>query len=149
MTSGEATGGCACGAVRYRITPAPSQSLYCHCQLCRHACAAPVTAWVDLAAEHFILLQGQLKEYASSPHARRSFCAQCGTPITYDSTQYGVRDFGVTLHSLDTPNIAPPRLHIWTQSRVINIDDSLPAYVGETPEFSAQLERAAAQQATA
>ena len=43
------TGGCLCGAIRYRITGAPVEALYCHCRMCRRAHGAPVVAWFETA----------------------------------------------------------------------------------------------------
>ena len=35
-------GGCLCGAVRYRISAAPSHTDYCHCRMCQRSTGAPV-----------------------------------------------------------------------------------------------------------
>jgi hypothetical protein len=36
------TGGCVCGAVRYRIDAMPFDAGYCHCTLCRRSSGSPV-----------------------------------------------------------------------------------------------------------
>ncbi|HEX6636422.1 MAG TPA: hypothetical protein VF033_02095 [Steroidobacteraceae bacterium] len=42
-------GGCACGAVRYRLASAPFDAGYCHCEVCRRSSGAPVSpAWFDV-----------------------------------------------------------------------------------------------------
>jgi hypothetical protein len=41
-------GGCLWGAVRYRITGAPVEALYCHCAMWRRGHGAPVVAWLTV-----------------------------------------------------------------------------------------------------
>jgi len=47
------TGGCLCGDVRYRITAAPVEALYCHCRMCQRAHGAPVIAWLTVPVTAF------------------------------------------------------------------------------------------------
>ena len=48
-------GGCICGAIRYRVTGHPTNSMICHCQTCRRVSASPVVAWVTFPAAQFHL----------------------------------------------------------------------------------------------
>ncbi len=41
MTDGEHTGGCMCGALRYRVSGAPVLVGICHCETCRRNAGAP------------------------------------------------------------------------------------------------------------
>lgn len=77
------TGGCLCGAVRYRATGNPSSPTLCHCASCRKASGAPAVAWISMPMPGFEWLDGTPKRFASSPGVERTFCGECGTPLTY------------------------------------------------------------------
>jgi hypothetical protein len=65
----------------------------------------------------------------TSQGVRRTFCAQCGTPLTYESetTQETV---DVTTSSLDDPEVFPPNREVWVEHRITweALDDRLPRY---------------------
>ncbi|HEY1259343.1 MAG TPA: GFA family protein [Stellaceae bacterium] len=123
------TGGCLCGAVRYRIDAPPVEALYCHCRMCRHAHGAPVVAWLTVPADAFVVTAGAPVAYHSSARAVRHFCGICGTPLTWraaDNPQ--LVDVGIA--SLDVPEAVAPALHIWVESRIAWFEtaDDLPRY---------------------
>src|SRR6201981_2297113 len=60
------TGGCLCGEVRYRITAAPVEALYCHCRMCQRAHGAPVVAWLTGPLHAFEIAAGNPVAYRSS-----------------------------------------------------------------------------------
>ena len=47
------TGGCFCGAVRYRVEGPPLDAGYCHCRMCQRANGAPAVAWVTWNLDRF------------------------------------------------------------------------------------------------
>ena len=53
-----AEGGCACGAIRYRVSGPPSNTMICHCQTCRRVAASPVVAWLTFPIAQFDGLDG-------------------------------------------------------------------------------------------
>jgi hypothetical protein len=59
-----------------------------------------------------VYFEGQPRTYASSTDVERTFCAQCGTPLTYFHTRRP-GEVDVTLGSLDQPDRAAPMDHIW------------------------------------
>ena len=143
-------GGCLCGHVRYQVSCAPSDGLWCHCRLCQRAAGAPAVLWAEVRREHFRITSGKLQYYCSSPWARRGFCPQCGTPIVYDGKPDGITDFGIAAATLDNPNQVPVSAHIWTQSmrRGMTLDPHLPQHPQETPQFqSARAQARKIQQA--
>ena len=71
-------GGCLCGKVRYRVTDAPLEALYCHCRMCQRAHGAPVVAWLTVAITGFTVTSGEPIAYRSSARALRHFCGSCG-----------------------------------------------------------------------
>jgi hypothetical protein len=114
----ELTGGCQCGAVRYRLTGDPAYTALCHCGDCRKSAGAPVVHWTCFPAASFELLQGELREYRSSELATRSFCPVCGTGIHYrnETNLPGLID--VQGGTLDDPDQLPPQIHVQATDRL-------------------------------
>ncbi len=108
------TGGCQCGAVRYRLDAVPSGTHVCHCRMCQKAGGAPFIA--SVLTSSFVVTRGTLSIFKSSEIAERGFCATCGTPITYRSLPGNF--VTVTLGSLDNPNAFVPHTQYGTESRV-------------------------------
>lgn len=129
MSSKIVTGGCFCGAVRYTATSAPLASMVCHCQSCRRIAASPVVAWITFQKVDFQITSGAPSEFRSSPGVRRTFCATCGTPLTYENAKWPT-ETDVTTCSLDRPEEFPPRHHSWLSQNVswVHFGDGLPSY---------------------
>jgi hypothetical protein len=101
------TGGCCCGAIRYESTGAASQPTLCHCPTCRRASGAHSVAWFSVPQAGFQLLQGTPRRYRSSSHVTRTFCGDCGTPLSYQHDDLpSVLD--LTLCALDDPEALAP-----------------------------------------
>lgn len=123
------TGGCLCGAVRYRAWASPVRGVICHCAMCRRHSGAPALAFVHFPADAFEWTDGAPAWYASSPFAQRAFCAQCGSTlgmredVLHDRVQ-------VCVGSLDTPARVRIDDHVWTRSRVswFDVRDALPRF---------------------
>jgi hypothetical protein len=122
-------GGCACGAIRYRATGSPTNTMVCHCRTCRRVAAAPVVAWVTFPASQFTIVQGKPAEFHSTPPVRRTFCAACGTPLTYRHAD-GRDSVDVTTCSLDDPDRFPPTHHSWLSHDLawVRFGDGLPTF---------------------
>jgi hypothetical protein len=126
-------GGCLCGAIRYRFEAAPHHVAHCHCSQCRRAAGAPVVTWATLRDKDVTILAGEAAWFRSSDHARRGFCARCGTPLFFLSTRYpGLID--VTAASLDRPEALTPTGHTHEPSRIpwLVMADRLPRHVEDS-----------------
>jgi hypothetical protein len=111
------TGGCLCGAIRYRATGAPTATSLCHCDSCRRATGGPSLAWAIFPEEAVEIVAGTLAIYVSSPGVERGFCACCGTSLSYTrANRPGL--FDVTTASLDDPDSCPPTKEIWMEERL-------------------------------
>jgi GNAT superfamily N-acetyltransferase len=120
-------GGCLCGAIRYRVLHAPIEVSHCHCGVCRRSTGAAFVTWATFPARAFGFVVGSPAERRSSPHAVRTFCAACGTALTFrEDARPSLLD--VTVGSLDAPELAAPERHIWVSSAVrwVALDDELP-----------------------
>ena len=121
-----AEGGCACGALRYRVAGPTVASTLCHCADCRRACGATPVGWLTIARAGFTWLAGAPKRRASAAGVVREFCGECGAQLAYRSD--GEPEYvDVTLGSLDDPDLVPPRAHIWTRSKAtwVHLRDEL------------------------
>jgi hypothetical protein len=102
------TGGCQCGAVRYRLDAEPAGSNICHCRMCQKAGGAPFMAFAGATTATLKWTRGAPRTFASSDLAERGFCAECGTPLTYQ--MHGRDWIAVTLGSLDrAAEVAPAK----------------------------------------
>jgi len=131
----EITGGCFCGAVRYRVEGGTRDVSHCHCGICRRTSGAPFVTWATFPAARFAFTSGTPAELHSTPRAVRQFCAACGTALTFRETaRRGSVD--VTVASMDRPDAIVPAAHIWTSSQLswLRLGDDLPRHVGEDPE---------------
>jgi hypothetical protein len=125
--SGAFTGGCQCGAVRYRLETAP-KSTFCHCRMCQRATGGVFAALSMVKKSELSWTRGAPATYASSNVAERGFCASCGTPLTF---AYADKDtIEVTTGSLDDPEAAPVSEHFGVESRLswLQLCDGLPEH---------------------
>jgi hypothetical protein len=110
-------GGCLCRAVRYECaTPIESVAL-CHCESCRRASGAHVVAWLTVRAAALHFTQGSPRDFASSQPVRRTFCPECGSPLTYRHQDSG-DCVDVTVATLDDPSAVAPEYHVWMEDAV-------------------------------
>ncbi|MGQ0619653.1 MAG: GFA family protein [Panacagrimonas sp.] len=122
-------GGCYCGAVRYRVTGRPSNTMVCHCRSCRRISAAPVTPWLTFRNDQFEFIRGQPSAFHSSAAVKRRFCPGCGTPLTYEHKD-NAGTIDITACSLDLPDAFPPTHHSWLSDDVawVRFGDGLPGF---------------------
>jgi hypothetical protein len=122
-------GGCYCGRVRYQASGTPFHETSCHCSMCRRTAGAPFVAWFSVRRSEFRLLAGEPARFRSSSHATRSFCANCGTQLTFEDDHWP-DEIDVTIASLDDPQAVAPRDQTWVSSKLawVGLDDSLPAF---------------------
>ncbi len=122
-------GGCLCGAVRYSVEGEPEASGICHCETCRRAASAPTLPYAIFQSDRFAFSKGSPREYKSSPLATRTFCGECGSPLTYRAANVPDR-VDVMICSLDDPGAIIPTYHVWAREKVSwdRIADDLPAY---------------------
>ncbi|MBB5984125.1 GFA family protein [Sphingobium lignivorans] len=115
-----ATGGCQCGAVRYRAGQLLDNSHICHCRMCQKAVGNVFAALVGAPNDSLTWTRGTPAVFASSDLAERGFCARCGTPLFYRGKTSGRT--ALTLGSLDDPALAPPRTQVGMEGRLPFID---------------------------
>jgi hypothetical protein len=124
-------GGCACGAVRYRLESTPFDAGWCHCRTCQLNSGSPAMVFASVPTGHLVWTKGadRVKSFTSSSFGHRSFCGDCGTPFLMEvDHQPETVDFSVA--TLDDPGAVAPGYHIFVASRIAWFDtrDDLPRH---------------------
>ena len=105
MSAAFHAGGCQCGAVRCRAARFGRSSI-CHCRMCQKAFGGFFGALVT--AHDLEWTRGQPHHFASSNKARRGFCADCGTPLTYELGG----PVEVAVGAFDDPAVVAPTIQL-------------------------------------
>ncbi|HEY8002799.1 MAG TPA: GFA family protein [Phenylobacterium sp.] len=78
------TGGCQCGAVRFRVGGELGRASICHCRMCQKAFGGLYGPLVSVKIADLAWTRGEPKRFQSSNKVRRGFCQACGTPLTFE-----------------------------------------------------------------
>ena len=105
------SGGCQCGAVRFRVAKLGRASV-CYCRMCQKATAGLGGFFVT--AKEFEWTRGAPKYFASSNIARRGFCGDCGTPLTFEMD--GAVDLSIV--AFDRVADIAPSIQLAAESRI-------------------------------
>ncbi len=101
MTQKSYTGGCQCGAIRFRTTDLIDNAHICHCRMCQKAVGNYFAALVGTGKSELVWTRGTPARFRSSADVERGFCAQCGTPLFSD--QLKSDDIGLMIGAFDHP----------------------------------------------
>jgi hypothetical protein len=110
------SGGCQCGAIRYRICGALTNAHLCHCRMCQKAAGNYFMTLANVQRPDFTVTRGEIAWFASSAAARRGFCRDCGTPLVYDGLDSP--HINITLGSLDNPAAVEPEIQVGVESKM-------------------------------
>ena len=113
-------GSCLCGQVRYEIRSEVTAVAHCHCRMCQKAHGAAFGSYGSVPLEDFEITSGRefVRGHASSPGVLRSFCAACGSPLTWHQAEGEWRHWiSIALGTLDTPFIPNKQRQVHAASR--------------------------------
>ena len=127
MTETAYTGGCQCGAIRFRAQSVGRASI-CHCRMCQKAFGAFYGPFVT--AHGLEWTRGGPKHFVSSSLVNRGFCGDCGTPLTYE---WEGREAEIAIGAFDEPSRIAPVIQVNPADKLPFVD-GLPAL----PERPAQ-----------
>ena len=121
--SSSLTGGCQCGAVRFRAERLGGASI-CHCRMCQKAFGGffgPLVSGYGV-----VWTRGAPSYFESSNLFRRGFCQRCGTPLSYELINRRPDDaVELAIGAFDDPRVATPIAQV-------NLNDRLPFFDGLT-----------------
>ncbi len=127
------TGGCLCGATRYRYEGEVGAANICHCADCRKVSGSAFGVSVPVDAAGLMILSGEPKGFTtkgdSGREVTRYFCPECGSPLFTVPPLHPERRF-IKAGSLDDPTVVKPARQTWLASKVswALIDPDLPGF---------------------
>jgi hypothetical protein len=110
------TGGCQCGAIRFRTTELFDNAHICHCRMCQKAVGNFFAALVGTPKTKLSWTRGMPSRFSSSEGVERGFCSKCGTPLFYDNIHSP--DIGLMIGAFDDPAAIKPLSQDSIESRV-------------------------------
>ena len=142
------TGGCQCGAVRYRAG-VPLAAYGCHCTECQAQSASAFGLSVVVASDTLEVMgetAAWVRDAGLPSEVTCTFCPRCGTRLHHGRAGAG----RVTLKggSLDARSAIEPDGHIWLGSALPWVRGTLPPpadpddhHDGQPPDYPALIER--------
>jgi hypothetical protein len=125
-------GGCACGAVRYRLTSDPLFTHCCHCLNCQRQTGSAFVINVLIETDRVELLAGdpQPVDVPRDDGSTQTIwrCPICQIAVFSQYTFPQVRF--VRAGTLDDPAAVAPDVHIYTRSKLpwVTLPESVPAF---------------------
>lgn len=117
----EFTGGCLCGAVRYKVSGEPVRIVNCHCDDCRKVTGAAFATNVFFKEDEITIVQGTPKVFQhtadSGSTMTKEFCGNCGSQL-FGSGSRGVGMKSVKAGSMDDPSGIVPMLDIYVARKL-------------------------------
>jgi hypothetical protein len=133
------TGGCQCGAVRFRIEGDLGEASICHCRMCQKAMGGLFGPFAGPAKpDDIVWTRGRRKRFQSSNKIHRGFCGDCGTPLTFE---YNETSIGIAIGAFDRAAEIRPTEQLASPARVPYFDDlaDLPVHEEDEPKAAAWL----------
>ena len=125
-------GGCACGAVRYRLASEPLFVHCCHCLNCQRQTGSAFVINILIEADRVELLEGEPVAVAvPRSGGKKQKIWRCPTCQIALYSQYTTpKALFVRAGTLDDPSAVSPDVHIFTRSKLpwITLPDSVPAF---------------------
>lgn len=120
---GACEGGCACRYVRYKIVADPLIVHCCHCRYCQRQTGASFALNALFEAKNVQLASGAVNEIGvPSPSGQGQViarCPNCAVAVWSNYFMQGIKDMVrfVRVGTLDNPDLLPPDIHIFTESK--------------------------------
>ncbi|OAN99483.1 hypothetical protein A8B75_02680 [Sphingomonadales bacterium EhC05] len=118
------TGGCQCGAVRYRFEgPAPA-AYACHCGECKKQTASAFSMSIPMHYDdlHVEVLPSSFETIAHSGKTKHNyFCGKCGTRLWHSGSNPPDK-ITLKVGTLDDPSGIAPQGHLWVSRKQPGIE---------------------------
>jgi hypothetical protein len=126
-------GGCACGALRYRLESPPMFVHSCHCRDCQRQTGSAFVLNALIETARVTILQGDVARSAMPTDSGRPHgidrCTACGTAVWSEYGGLAAMRF-VRVGTLDDPSALAPDVHIYVRSKLpwVALPDGVPAF---------------------
>lgn len=133
------SGGCQCGAVRFRVDGELGEASICHCRMCQKATGGLFGPYVSVPMDTLVWTRGSPKRFQSSNKVRRGFCGDCGSPLTFEFEAASVA--GLAVGALDRPGDVRITEQLASSARVADFARlaALPEHPDDEPRAAAHL----------
>lgn len=113
-------GGCACGAVRYRIDAEPLATVVCHCTECQVQSGGAFSMTLVVPAEALGVVSGTPRSFMRTGESGNElecfFCPDCGARL-YNDNHGAPGTLNVKPGTLDDRSWLKPVMHVWVSSK--------------------------------
>ena len=114
-------GGCDCGSIRYRMNTAPLVVHCCHCRWCQRESGASFALNAMIEADRVISLRSEPDLVDTPSQSGRgqqvARCPSCRIALWSHYSGAGPLVAFVRVGTLDNPDMLPPDIHIYTESK--------------------------------
>jgi hypothetical protein len=114
-------GGCDCGAIRYRMETAPLIVHCCHCRWCQRESGASFALNAMIESDRVTSLQSAPELVDTPSQSGRgqqiARCPSCRVALWSHYAGAGPALAFVRVGTLDTPDLLPPDIHIFAESK--------------------------------
>ena len=127
-------GGCACGAVRYRMESRPIITHCCHCHWCQRVTGTAFSVNAMVEADQVALLAGAPEAVptpSTLPEGQLFHrCPRCRVRLWTNHPSLGEGVRFVAVGTLDEPARVPPDIHVHTASKLpwVVVPEGAPAF---------------------
>ena len=104
-----------CGRIRYTAKIEDDKAYLCHCRMCQRATGGVSIAYKNMKRAD-VRWDREPDYYHSSPIARRGFCSECGTTLTFEFSDGESENMDLTIGSFDDPSRFKPAHHFGVES---------------------------------
>jgi len=115
-------GGCACGALRYRLASEPMYIHACHCTSCQVETGGAFAINAMIEADRVSVLRGEVDRVATPSESGRGQtivrCPKCRVAVWSHYGGLGDKAAFVRVGTLDDRAAFAPDMHIFTRSKV-------------------------------
>lgn len=137
MTEVTRSGGCQCGAVRFRIHGQLGRPSICHCRMCQKQFGSFFSALVTAPEDGLEWTRGAPTYFQSSVNIDRGFCKNCGTPLTYRHPG----GLEIAIGAFDERDDLAPKIQVNHASRLPWVETIFQQPVHQDPDFYARQEQ--------
>jgi len=132
------TGGCQCGAVRFRVEGELEDGSICHCRMCQKATGGLFGPYVRAPFAAVTWTRGEPGYFRSSNKVRRGFCRECGTPLTFE---YDEGNISFAVGAMDKPHLVKLCEQLASPGRIADfaVLADLPEHPIDEPQAAAHL----------
>ncbi|HLZ74321.1 GFA family protein [Phenylobacterium sp.] len=132
------SGGCQCGAIRFRVDGELGEASICHCRMCQKAMGAFFGPFVEVGPAGLAWTRGARKRFQSSNKIHRGFCGDCGTPLTFE---YGETHLSLAIAAFDRPGEIRISEQLASSARLADFAElaALPTHPEDEPRAAAHI----------